>query len=178
MFEAMLDSLRTYTLGDHASVRLAEREPTDEEAKHTKLLRAYEPRTVSIVMDSWASTYSVTIEKMHAAIEFFERGWRARDAIERKKAEAQAAADKLARKDVVVIRCFRPDQLETDFIPSSAETHIRRSARGKTTLVKRAAATEFKNEAKAIEFLMGDNKLGLPGWRSWQEVFAIEPADR
>lgn len=176
MLEAMLEPLRTYTMGDHAKVRLVERAPTDEEARHAQGLRNYEPRTVSIVMDSWASTYSATIEKMHAAVEFFERGWRARDAVEKAKADAQAAAIKLARKDFVVIRCTRPDQLETDFIPSGAETHLRRSARGNITLVQRKAASEFKNEAKAIE-LLTSGTVGLPSWRTWQQVFVIEPAD-
>lgn len=177
MLEAMLEPLKTYTMGDHAKVRLVEREPTDEEASHTQRLRNYEPRTLSIVMDSWASQYSTTIEKMRTAVEFFERGWRARDAVEKAKADAQAAAVKLARKDFVVIRCVRPDRLETDFIVGGVETHLRRSARGKITLVPRRAATEFKNEAKAIEMLMSD-RLGLPAWRSWQEVFVIDPADR
>ena len=178
MLEAMLEPLKTYTMGDHAKVRLVEREPTDEEASHAQRLRNYEPRTLSIVMDSWASQYSTTIEKMRTAVEFFERGWRARDAIEQAKAEAQAAAGKLSRKDVVVVRCFRPDRLHDDVDVPGDGRHVKKG-RGRFSLEARGSATEFKTAAKATEFLESPCVLQfLPSWSPWTEVFAIEPADR
>lgn len=65
--EHMMVLLRTFTLADHAKMRA--------------IVRESEPDYTDIVMDSWASSYTVTLHEMYRMQEGFMAGWSAREGV-------------------------------------------------------------------------------------------------
>jgi len=75
--QAALEKLKSYTLGDHADLRIVDRSATGEDAWDHAYLAGNPNYTHAAIMAGWCREYSTTLEKMSAAWEFFLYGWEA-----------------------------------------------------------------------------------------------------
>ena len=75
---AALERLKSYTLGDHANLRIVDRTATgDDSWEHAYGYDKDLQDTHAVIMNGWSRQYNVTIDKMNTAYEFFQHGWNA-----------------------------------------------------------------------------------------------------